>query len=96
MNETITKLKIIEKLHSSVGLSRSECSSFLEELINKILLTLKEDESVKIANFGSFIVKNKTERIGRNPKTKEEVMISARKVIKFKPSKYLINKINKT
>ncbi len=95
MNETLTKLKVIERLHNSVGLSRSECSLFLEEFLEKMLLTLKNEKSVKIANFGSFIVKKKTERVGRNPKTKEEVMITARKVVKFKPSKSLINKINK-
>ena len=95
MNETLTKLKVIERLHNSVGLSRSECSLFLEEFLEKMLLTLKNEKSVKIANFGSFIVKKKKERVGRNPKTKEEVMITARKVVKFKPSKSLINKINK-
>ena len=95
MKKTITKLKIIEELHDSIGLSKNDCSIFLEEVINKLRSTLKEEKDIKIANFGSFIVKNKNERIGRNPKTKEEVMISARKVLKFVPSKLLINKINK-
>lgn len=95
MKKTITKLKIIEELHDSIGLSKNDCSIFLEEFINKLRSTLKENKDIKIANFGSFIVKSKNERIGRNPKTKEEVMISARKVSKFTPSKLLINKLNK-
>jgi integration host factor subunit alpha len=95
MKETITKLKIVEELHKSIGLSKNECSTFLEEFINKLQITLKENKDLKIANFGSFIIKHKSARIGRNPRTKEEVMISARKVLKFVPSKLLINKINK-
>ena len=95
MKETITKLKIVEELHVFIGLSKNDCSIFLEEVINKFHSTLKENKDIKIANFGSFTVKNKNARIGRNPKTKEEVTISARKVLKFIPSKLLINKINK-
>ena len=95
MPNTLTKSKIIEKLHFSVGLSRSECSFFLETFISKILDSLKNGEDVKIANFGTFNIKKKSSRIGRNPKTKVEVMISSRNVVKFKPSNSLINKINK-
>tara|TARA_X000000950_G_C13883916_1_gene648065 strand:- start:292 stop:579 length:288 start_codon:yes stop_codon:yes gene_type:complete len=95
MNKTLTKSKIIENLHFSVGLSRSECSFFLETFISKVLESLKNGEDVKIANFGTFNIKSKSPRIGRNPKTKIEVMISSRSVIKFKPSSYLISKINK-
>jgi len=95
MKETITKIKIVEELHKSIGLSKNECSLFLEEVITKFQNTLEENKNIKIANFGSFIVRQKNARIGRNPKTKEEVMITARKVLKFRPSKLLINKINK-
>ena len=93
--DVLTKIKIIEKLHTSIGLSRSECSIFLDAFFKKILYSLKEGKNIKIANFGSFTIKSKNSRIGRNPKTKEEFTISARKVIKFKPSSALINKINK-
>ncbi|MBH43723.1 MAG: integration host factor subunit alpha [Rickettsiales bacterium] len=86
---------MIEKLHTSIGLSRSECSIFLDAFFSKILHSLKEGKNIKIANFGSFAIKSKNSRVGRNPKTKEEFTISARKVIKFKPSSFLINKINK-
>ena len=96
MSNTLTKVKIIENLHNSIGLSKSECSLFVEDFIDKVLIKLKKDEIVKIANFGSFIVKNKNDRIGRNPKTKEEVIITARKVVKFKPSNLLLSKINKS
>ena len=95
MPNNLTKVRIVEKLHNFIGLSRSECSEILEDFFKIILKSLKEKNSVKIANFGSFTVKSKSQRIGRNPKTKEEVMISARKVVKFKPSKSIINKINK-
>ena len=96
MSNTLKKVKIIENLHNSIGLSKSECSLFVEDFIDKVLIKLKKDEIVKIANFGSFIVKNKNDRIGRNPKTKEEVIITARKVVKFKPSNLLLSKINKS
>ena len=96
MSKTLTKSKIIEKLHNSIGLSRAESSEFLESFLLKILNSLKTTKIVKIANFGSFSVKKKNPRIGRNPKTMKEVLISERKVVKFKPSNYLINKINKS
>ena len=91
----LTKIKIVEKLHSSIGLSRSECSKFLDLFFKKVLQSLSKENNVKIANFGSFSIKKKSSRVGRNPKTKEEFTISARKVIKFKTSNFLINKINK-
>ena len=93
--DVLTKIKIIEKLHISIGLSRSECSVFLDAFFSKILYSLKEGKNIKIANFGSFTIRRKNSRIGRNPKTKEEFTISARNVIKFKPSSALINKINR-
>lgn len=93
--DALTKIKIVEKLHLSIGLSRSECAMFLDIFFKRVLESLSKNESVKIANFGSFSIKKKSSRIGRNPKTKEEFTISARKVIKFKTSNFLTNKINK-
>ena len=93
--DALTKIKIVEKLHLSIGLSRSECAMFLDIFFKSVLESLSKNESVKIAIFGSFSIKKKSSRIGRNPKTKEEFTISARKVIKFKTSNFLTNKINK-
>lgn len=95
MAKNLSKIIIIEKLHIFVGLSRSDCSLFLDEFFKVMLKSLELKENIKIANFGTFLVKYKKERIGRNPKTKIEVTISARSVVKFKPSKSLIIKINK-
>ena len=71
-----------------------ECQYFFESLLDVISSQLKSHKDVKIVNFGIFRVKNKKSRIGRNPKTKEEVIISERNVVTFKPSHFLINLIN--
>ena len=96
MYKNLTKEKIIEKIHLSVGLSRNECSFFLDEMIKQVLESLKNGHKVKIANCGSFSIRGKSSRIGRNPKTKEEAIMSARNVLKFKASNSLLNKINKS
>ena len=73
---------------------RESASFFFESFVHIISSQLIKHKDVKIVNFGIFKIKNKKARIGRNPKTKEEVMISERNVIKFKPSNFLINLIN--
>ena len=73
---------------------QKESVSFFESFVNIISSQLIKQKDVKIVNFGIFKIKNKKARIGRNPKTKQEVMISERNVIKFKPSNFLINLIN--
>ena len=94
MSENLTKEKIIEKIHLSVGLSRNECSFFLDEMIKQILESLKNGNKVKIANFGSFSVREKSSRVGRNPKTKEEFPISQRLKLSLKVSNNIKNLIN--
>ena len=90
----LTKAIVVNHLNESIGLSKRECQFFFESFIEIVTSQLKTQCDVKIVNFGIFKVKNKRARIGRNPKTKEEVTISERNVIKFKPSNFLINLIN--
>ena len=92
--KVITKAILVNHLNETIGLSKRECQIFFESFLKEVCSSLKEKKEVKIVNFGIFKVKNKNARIGRNPRTKEEVMISERSVIKFKPSNFLINFIN--
>tara|TARA_Y200000002_G_scaffold368236_1_gene361088 strand:+ start:1026 stop:1340 length:315 start_codon:yes stop_codon:yes gene_type:complete len=92
--DVLTKAKIVNYLNENIGLSKRECQFFFESFIDIIYSQLKLQKDVKIINFGIFKVKNKKPRIGRNPKTRQEVMISERNVVKFKPSNFLISVIN--
>ena len=77
-----------------LGYSKNLIENVLEDIFDVLLKSLKENGKVKISNFGTFILRYKKSRIGRNPKTKKETIISERNVILFKPSKFLKNKIN--
>ena len=90
----VTKSLIVNHLNESIGLSKRECQYFFEAFIDIIFSQIQSHEDVKIVNFGIFKVNEKNSRIGRNPKTKEEVMITKRHVVKFKSSNFLINFIN--
>ncbi len=92
--KVLTKALVVNHLNESIGLSKRECQYFFESLINVVSSQIKLNKDVKIVNFGIFRVRNKKSRIGRNPKTKEEVIISERKVVTFKPSNFLLNLIN--
>ena len=94
MNENVTRNEIAEAIFSEIGLSRSECNEFVDEIIDLIIKGIIEDELVKIAGFGSFKLRYKKERQGRNPKTKEPAVISSRNVILFRVSHHLKEKIN--
>jgi len=93
---TITRSQLSEAVYQEVGLSRNESADLLESVLSKISATLAEGESVKISSFGSFSVRSKGERIGRNPKTGEEVPILPRKVLVFRPSQVLKARISGT
>ena len=95
MTKNITRDDISEYINSEFGLSKLDCNQIVNEIIEIIITGLVNDNIVKIHNFGTFKLKQKNQRIGRNPKTKEEVIINARKVISFIPSKHLLYKINK-
>ena len=94
-NNNITRDDIAESLHNEFGLTKKDCLSFVNDIMEIIIDGLKSDGYVKIHNFGTFKIKRKQSRIGRNPKTKEDVMIKARNVLLFKASKSFLNYINK-
>ena len=91
---TITRAHLAEIIHAEVGLSRNECAALLESVLNRLSTTLESGESVKISGFGTFSVRQKGRRIGRNPKTGEEVPILPRRVLVFRPSHVLRSRIN--
>ena len=93
-DEVLTKASMINYLNENIRNSKRECQVFFEVFLDLITRELIEEKDVKLVNFGIFKVMKKKARLGRNPRTKEEVMISERSVIKFKPSNFLINFIN--
>ena len=90
----ITRFHIADSIHNEFGLPKKDCIELVSDIIDIIIEGLQNTNKVKIHNFGTFIVKNKKSRIGRNPKTKEEVMIGERKVISFKASKNVLQYLN--
>lgn len=87
--ETVTRAIIVQKLNDKYGYPKSEMSSLVDSLFDEMSHSMKQDGEVKIATFGSFKVRSKKARIGRNPKTKVEAEISARNVVSFYASKIL-------
>ena len=94
MRINLTKQEIVNSIYMQIGYSKNIAENLLEDFFDIILNSLKKNDKVKIAKFGTFEVRFKKSRIGRNPKTKEKKIISERKVILFKPSKELKRKIN--
>ena len=92
--KTITRAQLGESVYQEVGLSRSESADLLESVLTHVSDALARGETVKISSFGSFSVRQKGQRISRNPKTGEEVPILPRKVLVFRPSQVLKNRIN--
>ncbi len=92
--KTVTRADLCEAVYQKVGLSRTESAELVELVLREISDNLVDREAVKLSSFGSFVVRSKGERIGRNPKTGEEVPISPRRVMVFKPSNVLKQKIN--
>lgn len=91
---TITRADLCEAVYQRVGLSRSESAALVETVLAEIADCVARGETVKLSSFGSFVVRQKGERIGRNPKTGEEVPIAPRRVMVFKPSNILKQQIN--
>jgi integration host factor subunit alpha len=91
----VTRDDIAEFINYQFGLTKKDCSDFVNDLIENIIIGLQKEKFVKIHNFGTFRLKQKGERIGRNPKTKEKVMIPSRNVITFIPSKKILTNLNK-
>ena len=90
----ISRDEIAEAMKNEFGFNRKLCLDMVNDIIDIIIEGLQLDKKVKIHNFGTFKLNKKNSRIGRNPKTKEEVMISERKVISFKASKNVLKHLN--
>ena len=90
----MTKADIIENIYEKLGLSKKESAELVEMVFDIMKDTLENGEKIKIAGFGNFVVKEKANRRGRNPQTGEEIVITARKILTFKPSQVLKASIN--
>ena len=94
--DTITRAHLAEAVYQEVGLSRNESAELVEAVLNEMSGALTRGETVKISSFGSFFVRHKGQRVGRNPKTGEEVPIRPRRVLVFRASHVLKDRINGT
>lgn len=92
--KTVTRADLSEAVYQEVGLSRNESAELVEAVLGAISQNLVSGENVKISSFGSFIVRSKDGRIGRNPKTGEEVPIEPRRVLVFRPSQVLKTRVS--
>ena len=95
-NRTVTRAHLSEAVYQEVGLSRNESADLLETVLREMSETLTKGDSLKISSFGSFSVRQKGQRVGRNPKTGKEVPILPRRVLVFRASNILKSRINST
>ena len=93
LSNTLTRADLADVVHRSLGLSRAESASFVERVLHHMCHALSDGENVKISGFGSFILRDKGERVGRNPKTGVEVPIAPRRVMTFRASQLLRDRI---
>ncbi|TQS72440.1 integration host factor subunit alpha [Rhodobacteraceae bacterium] len=94
MSKTLTRMDLSEAVFNEVGLSRNESAQLVETVLQYVSDALVEGETVKISSFGTFSVREKTSRMGRNPKTGEEVPISPRRVLSFRPSHLMKDRVD--
>ena len=87
MRNNLTKKDIVKSIYMQIGFPKKVIEEIINDLIDLIIVGIKEDKKLKIQNFGTFTLRQKKRRIGRNPKTKEERVVKERKVVLFKPSK---------
>lgn len=92
--KTLTRADLSESLHRNIGLSRTESAEMVNNVLDLVGDSLVDGQSVKLSSFGTFMVRAKRERMGRNPKTGEEVPITPRRVLVFRPSQVMKNVIN--
>lgn len=92
---TLTRADLSEAVHNEIGLSRAECSDLVEAILTQMGDALAQGQNVKISGFGTFILRDKPQRIGRNPKTGVEVPISPRRVLTFRASQKMRERIVK-
>lgn len=91
--KTLTRMDLAEAVHEEVGLSRNESADLVESVLQHMSDALSRGESVKISSFGTFSIRDKAARMGRNPKTGEEVPISPRRVLSFRPSHLMKDRV---
>lgn len=91
---TVTKADIVEKVYQKIGFSKKEASELVELVFGTLKDVLHNGEKVKISGFGNFVVRKKNERVGRNPQTGDQIKISARRVLNFRPSQVLKAMLN--
>ncbi len=96
MRINLTKKEIINSIYMQLGFSKNISENLLEDFLSILLSELIKNKKVKISKFGTFILRHKNSRVGRNPKTLEKKVITSRNVVLFKPSKYLKHYINET
>ncbi len=90
---TLTRADLADLLHARIGLSRAQCASLVERMLEHMCRALAEGENVKISGFGTFVLRDKAERIGRNPKSGVEVPIAPRRVLTFRASHTMRDRI---
>ena len=90
---TLTRADLAEALHREVGLSRADSSKIVEQILAEMCAALSEGENVKISGFGTFVLRDKGERVGRNPKTGVEVPIAPRRVMTFRASQLMRDRV---
>ena len=91
---TLTRADLADTVHRNLGLSRAESAHFVERVLHHMCHALAEGQNVKVSGFGSFILRDKGQRVGRNPKTGKEVPITPRRVLVFRPSNIMKDRIN--
>lgn len=92
--ETLTRADLTESVYRNIGLSRNESSELVEAVLEEVCACLEKGEEVKLSSFGTFTVQSKTARVGRNPKTGIEAVITPRRVLSFRPSHILRERVD--
>jgi integration host factor subunit alpha len=93
-SQTLTRADLSEAVFRAVGLSRNESAQMVEDILEEVCAALARGETVKLSSFGTFSVRQKSQRVGRNPKTGHQVPIAPRRVLVFRPSHVLKSRIN--
>ena len=94
MRINLTKKDLINQIYMQLGFSKLVCENLINDFFSTIILNLKKEKKIKLSGFGTFSIRRKNSRVGRNPKTRESKIISSRDVVLFKPSKEFKEFIN--
>ncbi len=92
---TVTRMYLAEAVFKKMGYSMTESGELVDEVLEEVIRAMEKGEQIKLSSFGAFKIRQKNERIGRNPKTKKEVAISPRRVVSFHASNLLTERMNK-